>query len=92
MATYPPNVRWVELFKYLQSQARDAKRGLWADTRQSADPIPTSPPAQKVSPTPTPSTAPAGNVTYNNCTEVKAAGKAPLYKTDPGYSNKLDRD
>lgn len=31
-------------------------------------------------------------VTYKNCSEVKAAGKAPLYKGDPGYSTKLDRD
>jgi len=29
---------------------------------------------------------------YNNCAEVKAAGKAPLRKGDPGYSEKLDRD
>lgn len=32
------------------------------------------------------------NVTYKNCSEVRAAGKAPLYKGDPGYSTKLDRD
>jgi hypothetical protein len=31
-------------------------------------------------------------VYYSNCTVVRAAGKAPLYKTDPGYSRKLDRD
>lgn len=31
-------------------------------------------------------------VTYKNCTEVKAAGAAPLYAGDPGYSKKLDRD
>lgn len=88
IATYPPNVRWVELFKYLQTNARDAKRGVWADIEQSAAPTPTSTPAQEVSPRPEPSS----NVTYSNCTEVKAAGKAPLYKGDPGYSNSLDRD
>lgn len=32
------------------------------------------------------------SVTYKNCTEVKAAGKAPLRKGDAGYSSKLDRD
>ncbi|MED1020935.1 excalibur calcium-binding domain-containing protein [Bacillus mycoides] len=32
------------------------------------------------------------NVTYKNCTEVKNAGKAPLYRDQPGYSSKLDRD
>ncbi|PGM50923.1 calcium-binding protein, partial [Bacillus cereus] len=32
------------------------------------------------------------NTYYKNCTEVKNAGKAPLYKGQPGYSSKLDRD
>lgn len=31
-------------------------------------------------------------VVYANCAAVRAAGKAPLYKGDPGYSSKLDRD
>ncbi|MGG0937008.1 MBL fold metallo-hydrolase [Brevibacillus centrosporus] len=31
-------------------------------------------------------------VVYNNCTEVRAVGRAPLYKGDPGYNTKLDRD
>lgn len=29
---------------------------------------------------------------YANCTEAKAAGAAPLYRGDPGYRAKLDRD
>nr|WP_236024451.1 DUF1524 domain-containing protein [Bifidobacterium pluvialisilvae] len=32
------------------------------------------------------------NVTYRNCAAVRAAGKAPLHRGDPGYSSKLDRD
>ncbi|WP_236023816.1 DUF4236 domain-containing protein [Bifidobacterium miconis] len=32
------------------------------------------------------------NVHYANCSAVRAAGKAPLYKGEPGYSSKLDRD
>lgn len=32
------------------------------------------------------------SVYYKNCTAVREAGKAPLYKGDPGYSAKLDRD
>ncbi|WP_459503876.1 excalibur calcium-binding domain-containing protein [Bacillus sp. C1] len=32
------------------------------------------------------------NVYYKNCTEVKNAGKAPIYSGQPGYSHKLDRD
>lgn len=29
---------------------------------------------------------------YANCSEARAAGVAPLYTGDPGYSRKLDRD
>ncbi|MNI03843.1 ComEC family competence protein [compost metagenome] len=32
------------------------------------------------------------DVIYNSCAEVKAAGKAPLRKGDPGYNTKLDGD
>ncbi|MFK4300848.1 hypothetical protein ABH892_000947 [Paenibacillus sp. RC254] len=32
------------------------------------------------------------SVYYKNCTAVKKAGKAPLYKGDPGYRLALDRD
>jgi hypothetical protein len=38
-----------------------------------------------------PAEAPAA-VSYANCDEVRAAGKAPLHSGDPGYSAKLDRD
>jgi hypothetical protein len=31
-------------------------------------------------------------LSYGNCAAVKAAGKAPLYRGDPGYSTSLDRD
>ncbi|WP_270619823.1 excalibur calcium-binding domain-containing protein [Paenibacillus macerans] len=29
---------------------------------------------------------------YKNCTAAREAGAAPLYKGDPGYRAKLDRD
>ncbi|MBJ8110753.1 excalibur calcium-binding domain-containing protein [Bacillus cereus group sp. N6] len=32
------------------------------------------------------------NVTYANCAAVRSAGKAPLYRDQPGYSSKLDGD
>ena len=38
------------------------------------------------------STPPAGPVYYQNCDAVRAAGKAPLLRGQPGYSRKLDRD
>jgi hypothetical protein len=31
-------------------------------------------------------------VVYKNCAEVRAAGKAPLYRGDPGYTEALDRN
>ena len=41
----------------------------------------------------TPSTAQGSDgVYYQNCDAVRAAGKAPLYRGQPGYSTKLDRD
>lgn len=33
-----------------------------------------------------------GGVYYPNCTAVRAAGKAPIRRGEPGYSPKLDRD
>jgi hypothetical protein len=32
------------------------------------------------------------NVYYANCTDVRAAGAAPILRGQPGYSSKLDRD
>jgi outer membrane biosynthesis protein TonB len=61
----------------------------------------TSPtPAPEVSPTssqsstePTMTAAPGSPaVTYTSCAEVRAAGKAPLHRGDPGYSRELDRN
>lgn len=34
----------------------------------------------------------AAGAYYANCTEAKAAGAAPLYRGEPGYREKLDRD
>ena len=34
----------------------------------------------------------AANTYYPNCAAVQAAGAAPLYQGQPGYSSKLDRD
>ena len=34
----------------------------------------------------------SSGVYYQNCDAVRAAGKAPLYRGQPGYSTKLDRD
>jgi hypothetical protein len=44
------------------------------------------------SPDPTPGTSKATDIIYTSCTQVKAAGKAPIHRGDPGYSTNLDRD
>ena len=44
-------------------------------------------------PTPAPSPAPQPNQPYYpNCAAVKAAGRAPIYRGQPGYGPHLDRD
>lgn len=55
------------------------------------------PPAPAPAPQPAPSYGAVpdtggGSVYYQNCTEAKAAGAAPLYAGQPGYRAGLDRD
>ncbi|MFD9408763.1 excalibur calcium-binding domain-containing protein [Streptomyces sp. NPDC059989] len=64
---------------------------------------PKSSPTPKPTPTPEPEPEPTadnddsgsgggGSVSYRNCSAVKAAGKAPIRRGDPGYGSHLDRD
>ena len=41
---------------------------------------------------PSPSPSHPDQVYYKNCAAVRAAGKAPLHRGDPGYRPELDRD
>lgn len=64
-------------------------------TRTSATPPPTTaktPAKASVKPPATKTTAVGGAAYYKNCAAVRAAGKAPLHKGDPGYRSGLDRD
>ncbi|WP_016882449.1 MULTISPECIES: excalibur calcium-binding domain-containing protein [unclassified Rhodococcus (in: high G+C Gram-positive bacteria)] len=48
-----------------------------------------------VAPPPAPAVIPAApqsSVSYASCADAKAAGAAPIYQGEPGYSTKLDRD
>ncbi|MCK9926684.1 excalibur calcium-binding domain-containing protein [Frankia sp. Mgl5] len=62
--------------------------------QQQAPPPP--PAAAQPAPQPTqapPPAAPApAAVSFGSCAEARAAGAAPLYQGQPGYSSKLDRD
>ncbi|MFB9699899.1 excalibur calcium-binding domain-containing protein [Rhodococcus aetherivorans] len=61
---------------------------------QPAPPAPAPAPAPQAAapPAPAPAPAPAPSVGYKNCTEAWNAGVAPLYRDEPGYAPKLDRD
>lgn len=50
---------------------------------------PTTPPT---TPTTPPKTTTPATVVYKSCAEVRAAGRAPLHRGDPGYSPALDRN
>jgi micrococcal nuclease len=39
MATFPPNVRYVELFRALQADAQGAGLGLWGSSLQPLPPV-----------------------------------------------------
>jgi hypothetical protein len=51
-------------------------------------PEPAPPPALALDPAP----APAAGVAYQNCTDVRAHGAAPIHPGDPGWDPKFDRD
>ena len=75
-----------------QADSQPAQTPEPAQTTQAA-PAPAPAPAQtQAAPAPAPTQQSGGDVYYQNCSAVRAAGKAPLYQGQPGYSRKLDRD
>ncbi|WP_223884081.1 excalibur calcium-binding domain-containing protein [Pseudarthrobacter sp. BIM B-2242] len=66
-----------------------------APTPEDPAPAPAAEPAPvaEIAAPPAPVADPAPvNVTYENCAEVRAAGKAPLLRGQPGYTAKMDSD
>ena len=55
-------------------------------------PVYTPPPAPAYTPPPVQAEAPSTGASYANCAAARAAGAAPLYAGQPGYSSRLDRD
>ena len=54
--------------------------------------VPTEEPAEEpAAPAPAPEPTPA-RVHFSSCKQAREAGAAPLYRGDPGYNPKLDRD
>jgi micrococcal nuclease len=84
----------------VQTAARLAGQGLWGEpcfgeltAPPPVQPLVPAPPAQEPPPAPDPQPAePAPDVYYKNCDAVRAAGKAPLHRGEPGYRSALDRD
>ncbi|GAA4934199.1 excalibur calcium-binding domain-containing protein [Actinoplanes utahensis] len=54
--------------------------------------VTTTKPKPKPTPTEEPTEEEEENVYYANCTAARNAGAAPLYRGQPGYRAKLDRD
>ncbi len=67
-----------------------------APATQAAPPTTTRPAQQaqvtRTTTAPKRTTQAPKSVSYANCTEVRAAGADPIYRGQPGYSSKLDRD
>lgn len=76
VATYPPDVKYQDLFLQLQREAREVGRGLWAIAEEAAPtPAPTLPPA----PEPTPTPVPASDV---QITHIFYDGLVPRVESD----------
>ncbi|MEH3078518.1 MAG: DUF1524 domain-containing protein [Quadrisphaera sp.] len=62
--------------------------------KPTAKPTSSSKPTSTAKPTvkPTGTAKPTAKVSYKNCAAVRAAGKAPIRKGDPGWSTAFDRD
>jgi hypothetical protein len=58
--------------------------------RTTTAPVPLAQSTRSTEPKQT--SAPETTVYYANCSAVRAAGKAPLYRGEPGYASHLDRD
>ncbi|QGQ99998.1 hypothetical protein EHS13_07810 [Paenibacillus psychroresistens] len=94
------NVNYVPLNSFAASLGYDVSTNTKTNTIAVALKKSTPKPTPKATPKPTPKTAliptspptQMDSVYYQNCTAVRAAGKDPLYRGDPGYSTKLDRD
>ncbi|KQR80091.1 calcium-binding protein [Arthrobacter sp. Leaf337] len=76
--------------------AADAAAAKAAAEQAAAQPVvpqaPAPAPVAPAAPAPAPVAPVPGTAYYANCTAVKAAGAAPLYAGQPGYSTSLDRD
>jgi hypothetical protein len=64
----------------------------WTGGAPTLSPVPVNTPARTSVPPPTGTAPVSGDVYYENCDAVRAAGAAPIHAGDPGYAPHLDRD
>lgn len=98
----------IDEFIRAEADGRLAQRGLWGapcfgavrlapppppepQPQPHLEPQPAPQPEPQPEPSPEPEEPPAAAY-YPNCSAAKDAGAAPLYRGEPGYSSKLDRD
>lgn len=93
-ATYPPDVRFAELFLAAEQAARTAEVGLWAATPEPTlaldptDPPESGTPAANCHPSYSPCLPIVGDL---DCPDVRALGAAPVQMIGPD-EYRLDRD
>jgi len=88
-ATYPPDVRYIELFLAAQTIARDDGVGLWAETSAPTEPpVDTPAPADDCHPSYDPCLPIVDDL---NCPDVRAMGLAPVLVIGPD-DYRLDGD
>lgn len=87
----PHDRYFITVMPYRGNKA-GAPASIYIWTLGTQSPRVTAPPAGISPPTPTPKSAPTSAPYYANCDAVRAAGKAPLLRGQPGYAPKLDRD
>lgn len=103
---YPPNTKYVDQFEEIQKQARTEAKGIWSIENYVQDNgfveikpeikepvvITKAPSVEEKVEVKVKEEPAVANVYYKNCDAVRAAGADPIYKGEPGYSRKLDRD
>jgi endonuclease YncB( thermonuclease family) len=96
--TYDQPYRYQQQFRAAESKAHTAGLGLWSrktcggNTEQAAaGAVGDAPYVAPRTATPTP-TYSDGQLYYSSCSKVRAAGKAPLMRGQPGYRAGLDGD
>ncbi|MFD3447424.1 excalibur calcium-binding domain-containing protein [Microbacteriaceae bacterium 4G12] len=94
VAAFPPNTKYIDQFRTIQDHARQTKSNIWSLENYVTDSgfsdSVGQPQVAAAQPEPQPSQN--TNVYYKNCAAVRAAGKAPLHRGEPGYASHLDRD